>query len=224
MININGSHDPRLQISTPVAQAQQMHQYQSVYQAQGMVLPRAMSSASGMIAPQVNDSTMSSRGTSYYRPQGVGFNDAISPMHSSSGLLASGAPMGTNVGSSPESADYSQSSGMPTANVAISSSPLQQYQHQQHQNQQQQYQQRESMFSSSSYGVPSMYIPQHVSMLAYQAGGAPTDEQRILSLQDLNTVTKKSVRAQLTIDYGVDLTARKEFIGNAIELILAGKL
>ncbi|KAJ2002856.1 hypothetical protein H4R26_003391 [Coemansia thaxteri] len=99
---------------------------------------------------------------------------------------------------------------------------------------QQSQQQRESVFSSSSYGVPSMYVPQALlggGMPGLMMSGAmPTDEQlvesirRILRSHDLNTVTKKSVRAQLAGEYGMDLSARKEFIGDAIQLILAGQL
>ncbi|KAJ2643675.1 hypothetical protein GGH99_008513 [Coemansia sp. RSA 1285] len=84
--------------------------------------------------------------------------------------------------------------------------------------------QRESMYRSSSPipvgGVPGMMM----------TGAMPTDEQlvvsikRILGSQNLNAVTKKSVRNQLALEYGMDLTSRKEFIGDAIELILAGQL
>ncbi|KAJ2319723.1 hypothetical protein IWW51_004796 [Coemansia sp. RSA 2702] len=104
---------------------------------------------------------------------------------------------------------------------------------------QQQQPTRESIYSAESYGVPSMYGQPAAGNSALQGGGTPgmmmtgampTDEQliesikRILSSQNLNSVTKKSVRAQLAAEYGVDLTARKEFIGDAIELILAGQL
>ncbi|KAJ1880663.1 hypothetical protein LPJ57_002113, partial [Coemansia sp. RSA 486] len=249
MISGTGSVDPRLQLSTPVAQAQQIQHYSQ--QAQGMTVPRAMSVASGMMHPQAGDGTMATRVASYYQQSpGVGYQDTVSPAHSASALLAAGAPMGMHAGMSPTSADYFQSPALGSSNTMSRSGPgtpsagafgqVSQFNTigatgapQQHQ------QQRESMFSSSSYGVPSMYVPSTAPNPALQGGGMPgmmmtgampTDEQlvssikRILGSQDLNTVTKKSVRAQLTTEYGVDLTARKEFIGDAIELILAGQL
>ncbi|KAJ2723206.1 hypothetical protein GGI07_002775 [Coemansia sp. Benny D115] len=234
--------DPRLQISTPVAQAQQLQQYQN---ATGNTMPRAMSVASGMVVPQTMDGTMNSRVPSYYQPQpNAGYMDMSSPAHSASGLLTAGAPMGMSAGMSPSGTDYFHSPGMSAgnsmgrANAAFGqASPFGTMQGMP--NQQQQQQQRESMFSSSSYGVPSMYVPPSAPNPALQGGGPPgmmmtgqmpTDEQlvesikRILGSHDLNTVTKKSVRSQLATEYGVDLTARKEFIGDAIELVLSGQL
>ncbi|KAJ1912651.1 hypothetical protein H4219_005522 [Mycoemilia scoparia] len=63
-----------------------------------------------------------------------------------------------------------------------------------------------------------------------QSGILPNDEQltesirQILMSSDLQSITKKKVREQLTLQYGVDLTARKEFISDAIELILNNQL
>ncbi|KAJ1641826.1 hypothetical protein LPJ64_006256 [Coemansia asiatica] len=253
MISGSGSIDPRLQLSTPVAQAQQIQHYS--HQSQGMTAPRAMSAASGVMPSQTVDGTMASRVASYYQQSpGGGYQDTISPTHSASALLAAGAPMGMHAGMSPGSADYFQSPAQGTSSNTMSRSgpgtpsagglfgQVSQFNTisgSASQQQQQQLQQRESMFSSSSYGVPSMYVPPSAPNPALQGGGAPgmmmtgampTDDQlvnsikRILGSQDLNTVTKKSVRAQLTKEYGVDLIARKEFIGDAIELILAGQL
>ncbi|KAJ2373926.1 hypothetical protein IW150_003371 [Coemansia sp. RSA 2607] len=253
MISAAGSGDPRLQLSTPVAQAQQIQHYQGAQQqGQGAAtLPRAMSAASGVIPSQMADNTMASRVPSYYQqsPGITGYQDTFSPAHSASGLLAGGAPMGMQAGMSPGGTDYFQSPGMASSNSAGRSGPgtpaagaysqTPQYNTMASNPAHQQQQQRESMFSSSSYGVPSMYVPPSAPNPALQGGGAPgmmmmgalpTDDQlvssikRILGSQDLNTVTKKSVRSQLATEYGVDLTARKEFIGDAIELILAGQL
>ncbi|KAJ1917129.1 hypothetical protein H4219_003390 [Mycoemilia scoparia] len=98
------------------------------------------------------------------------------------------------------------------------------------------------------YSMPpstsSMYIPPTVSTpIPYnsnlqgggtpgmmQSGLLPNDEELteairvILNNSDLQTITKKKVREQLSAQYGVDLTHRKEFIGDAIELILNGQL
>ena len=63
-----------------------------------------------------------------------------------------------------------------------------------------------------------------------QMGLLPNDEQlteairQILANSDLQSITKKRVREQLSHQFGVDLTSRKEFIGDAIELILNGQL
>ncbi|KAJ2729933.1 hypothetical protein IW152_005445, partial [Coemansia sp. BCRC 34962] len=216
--------DPRLQLSTPVAQAQQQHQYQS--------LSRPASAAATPSGMMVDGTMMGNRAASYYQQN--------SPGQSATGLATSGGAMGA-----PGSIDYFQAhttgrSGAPSP--AYSSAA-----------QQQQFstwipsssgapaqQQRESLFSSSSYGVPSMYVPQaSPGNAALQGGGMPgmmmtgampSDEQlvvsirRILQSQDLNSVTKKSIRTQLATEYGMDLSSRKEFIGDAIQLILAGQL
>jgi len=60
--------------------------------------------------------------------------------------------------------------------------------------------------------------------------GEPSDEaliheiRNILRGADLMTVTKKQVREQLSVLFGVDMTLRKEFINECINLILQGKL
>ncbi|KAI9597737.1 chitin synthase-domain-containing protein [Syncephalis fuscata] len=62
------------------------------------------------------------------------------------------------------------------------------------------------------------------------AYGQPSDEKlmgsirHILATSDLMTITKKQVRDQLSAMYGVDLTPRKDFINNAIEMVLQGRL
>ena len=58
----------------------------------------------------------------------------------------------------------------------------------------------------------------------------PTNEQivaqvkTILSTADLMTVTKKQVRDELSMFFGVDMTSRKEFINKVIEDVLQGKM
>ncbi|ORX90887.1 hypothetical protein K493DRAFT_409623 [Basidiobolus meristosporus CBS 931.73] len=58
----------------------------------------------------------------------------------------------------------------------------------------------------------------------------PTDDEiiaeirRILSTADLMTVTKKQVREELSHAFGVDMNSHREFINNAIELVLQGQL
>ncbi|KAF0444401.1 glycosyltransferase family 2 protein [Gigaspora margarita] len=58
----------------------------------------------------------------------------------------------------------------------------------------------------------------------------PTDEEilmeirNILQSANLMNITKKQVREQLSIAFGMDMSYRKEFINNSIELILQGKL
>ncbi|KAJ2056958.1 hypothetical protein GGI17_005902, partial [Coemansia sp. S146] len=224
--------DPRLQLSTPVAQAQQQQQYQS--------LSRPASAAAAPSAMMMDGTMMGNRAVSYYQQQQQQHSPGAGGFHD---------------GMSPGSIDYFQTPGMQTAHTTGRSgapSPAYNSAAQQQQfgtwmpgsgsapPQQQQQQQRESLFSSSSYGVPSMYVPQvSPGSAALQGGGMPgmmmtgampSDEQlvvsirRILRSQDLNSVTKKSVRTQLAAEYGMDLSSRKEFIGDAIQLILAGQL
>ena len=56
----------------------------------------------------------------------------------------------------------------------------------------------------------------------------PTDEQiegqvrAILATADLTAVTKKQVRAELSLVFGVDMTSRKPFINQVIEQVLSG--
>ncbi|KAI9597706.1 chitin synthase-domain-containing protein [Syncephalis fuscata] len=60
--------------------------------------------------------------------------------------------------------------------------------------------------------------------------GQPSDDQllaeirQILSTSDLMTITKKQVREQLSQMHGIDLTPRKEFINNTIDMVLQGRL
>ncbi|KAJ2351645.1 hypothetical protein H4S02_013588, partial [Coemansia sp. RSA 2611] len=233
--------DPRLQLSTPVAQAQQQQQYQSLSRPAS-----AAATPSGMV---MDGTMMGNRAASYYQqhsPGAGGFHSGISPGNSTTGLGTPGGTIGV-----PGSIDYFQAPGMQQAHTTgRSGAPSPAYNSAA---QQQQFgtwmpssgnapaqQQRESLFSSSSYGVPSMYVPQvSPGNAALQGGGMPgmmmtgampSDEQlvvsirRILQSQDLNSVTKKSVRTQLATEYGMDLSSRKEFIGDAIQLILAGQL
>ncbi|ORY02427.1 hypothetical protein K493DRAFT_312084 [Basidiobolus meristosporus CBS 931.73] len=58
----------------------------------------------------------------------------------------------------------------------------------------------------------------------------PSDEEilqevrTILSTADLMSITKKQVRDELTHFFGVDMTIRKEYINNCIDMILQGQL
>ncbi|KAJ2816186.1 hypothetical protein IWW50_006583 [Coemansia erecta] len=178
---------------------------------------------------------MASRSASYYQysPNPTSFYDnAASPAMHNFGLFGAG---GSGSPHSPGQTDYFSSPVLAQTNTHGRTTPGANA----HGSYQQQQQQRESTFSTGSYGVPSTYGQPVLDISALQGGGTPgmmmtgampTDEQliesikRILSSQNLNTVTKKSVRAQLATEYGIDLSARKEFIGDAIELILAGQL
>ncbi|KAJ2648616.1 hypothetical protein IWW40_003802 [Coemansia sp. RSA 1250] len=234
IISGSGSNDPRLNLSTPVAQAQQ--HFPSG--ASNMGDTRPMSTVGGVSLPM--DATMGSRSASYYQysPNPASYYDnAASSLHNNFGMFGtmnSGSPQ---IQHSPGQTDYFTSPVLNPSNAPGSTPPgvnmFGTYP------QQQQQQQRESMFSTGSYGPHSMYGQAATGNTALQGGGVPgmmmtgampTDEQliesikRILSSNDLNSVTKKSVRAQLAAEYSVDLSARKEFIGDAIELILAGQL
>jgi chitin synthase len=58
----------------------------------------------------------------------------------------------------------------------------------------------------------------------------PTDDEilqeirRILSNANLMSITKKQVRDELSEHFGIDMSSKKEYITNCIELILQGKL
>ncbi|RHZ75834.1 hypothetical protein Glove_209g12 [Diversispora epigaea] len=58
----------------------------------------------------------------------------------------------------------------------------------------------------------------------------PTDEEILIEIRiilnnaNLMNITKKQVREQLTLAFGMDMSSRKDFINNSIELILQGKL
>ncbi|CAG8492693.1 1103_t:CDS:2 [Cetraspora pellucida] len=60
--------------------------------------------------------------------------------------------------------------------------------------------------------------------------GFPSDDEilqeirNILSVANLMTVTKKQVRDDLSSFFGMDMSSKKEYINNCIELILQGKL
>ncbi|KAJ2616988.1 hypothetical protein EV177_000789 [Coemansia sp. RSA 1804] len=243
VISATGSNDPRLNLSTPIAQAQQMQQYQgtSSQPAYAGGIQRPTSTLSVGVAggagammqqphQQYMDNTVGSRYNSYYSQSPTAGNSNMMYDMFAPGQMGTG---GSGGGGGGEMNDYFQapaipSPGMPPVsatppyggmNNRLStggmmlppgpSSPMHQ---------------RESMYRSSSPipvgGVPGMMM----------TGAMPTDEQlvvsikRILGSQNLNAVTKKSVRNQLALEYGMDLTSRKEFIGDAIELILAGQL
>ncbi|CAG8817062.1 8282_t:CDS:1, partial [Dentiscutata erythropus] len=60
--------------------------------------------------------------------------------------------------------------------------------------------------------------------------GFPSDEEilqeirNLLSAANLMTITKKQVRDELSQFFGMDMSSKKEYINNCIELILQGKL
>ncbi|KAJ2089739.1 hypothetical protein IW138_003195 [Coemansia sp. RSA 986] len=233
VISGSGSADPRLNLSTPVAQAQQMQQYQNSPSPNAGGIQRPMSTLSvgvagsggggAMMQPhQFADNTVGSRINSYYSQSPTAGNNAAFDMFTP-GQMAAGAG-GTN--------DYFHNPAVPSPamqvpspygmNNRMSTGP-QQFGAVGMMQPSSPMQQRESMYSSSPIpvgGIPGMMM----------SGAMPTDEQlvesikRILGSQNLNTVTKKTVRNQLASEYGMDLTSRKEFIGDAIELILAGQL
>ncbi|KAJ2261386.1 hypothetical protein GGI01_002325 [Coemansia sp. RSA 376] len=84
--------------------------------------------------------------------------------------------------------------------------------------------------------IPSMYSttgPQHDFIASGQSSPAavasmPTDNEivdaisRILFNADLTTMTKKVIRHQLTSQFGVDLTPKKDFISRIIDEMLIG--
>ncbi|KAJ2617124.1 hypothetical protein H4S08_000448 [Coemansia sp. RSA 1365] len=220
VISGSGSVDPRLNLSTPIAQAHQQQQYRSAYE-HGTGDTRPGSAATGTYG-RPPDFSIANRASNYFQqsPNSTGsyYDRSMSPGRISTGMFA---PVPSN---SPHAMHT-------TGPVDYFGSPIPL--------QQQIPAQRESVLSSVSYGAPGAYAQQPASGNALQGGGTPgmmmtggmpTDDQlvasirRILNSNDLNSVTKKSVRAQLATEYGVDLSARKEFIGDAIELVLAGQL
>ncbi|CAG8463565.1 8890_t:CDS:2 [Paraglomus occultum] len=88
----------------------------------------------------------------------------------------------------------------------------------------------------------SMIVPRNQDMEFYGAqvnrlsaysaalSDGPSDEEvlaeirNILATANLMSITKKQVREQLTATFNTDMSSRKEFINNSIELILQGKL
>ncbi|KAJ1885529.1 hypothetical protein LPJ81_006887 [Coemansia sp. IMI 209127] len=232
VISGSGSADPRLNLSTPVAQAQQMRQYQNSPSPNAGSIQRPMSmlsvgTASGgaMMQPhQFVDNTMGPRVNSYYGQSPNARSSTAYDMFTPGqmGTVSSGAndyfqhPGAPSPAMQAATSPYGMNGRMPTGPQQFgtggmlppSSSPMHQ---------------RESMYSSAPIpvgGMPGMMM----------SGAMPSDEQliesikRILGSQNLNAVTKKSVRNQLASEYGMDLTSRKEFIGDAIELVLAGQL
>ncbi|KAJ2785110.1 hypothetical protein H4R18_000698 [Coemansia javaensis] len=204
-----GSVDPRLNLSTPVAQAQQYQQYQT---ASGFAGARPMSTVAGPIAQPI-DNTMPPRAVSYYQytAESTGYFDNPVPLAQHAPAAAS--PHGAySPGSNYLGSPVMQAPALPGAMAggaqagAMYPPPQQQTYPQQ------------------------AYPQQRGSIIGTGAPPAPTDDQLVESIRailgsnDLNNVTKKSVRAQLAAEYNIDLSARKEFIGEAIEMILAGQL
>ncbi|KAJ1718373.1 hypothetical protein LPJ61_006665 [Coemansia biformis] len=208
-----GGADPRLLLSTPVAQAHQIQQYQTAH-GQGMGGVRPMSTVAGP-ASVVGDSATAPRAASYYQytTGSAGYFDGTASLTPHNvGQFAFGTAGSPRATLSPGSSSYfgspvAQTAALPGAIVSGIQDPgmfmaLQQ-------------QQRESM---------------HAAGILPATLGVPTDERLVESIRvilgsnDLNNVTKKSVRVQLATEYNVDLSARKEFIGDAIEMILAGQL
>ncbi|RUP30296.1 chitin synthase, partial [Jimgerdemannia flammicorona] len=81
--------------------------------------------------------------------------------------------------------------------------------------------------SNYSMGMPGMPM---TSMGGGHIDGLPSDDEilteirNILVTANLMSITKKQVREQLSMFFGVDLTPKKEFINQSIEYILQGKL
>ncbi|KAK9761176.1 hypothetical protein K7432_014102 [Basidiobolus ranarum] len=89
-------------------------------------------------------------------------------------------------------------------------------------------------YSSRSSNTPSI-SPNvgHPSMrtTSSQPGGImPSDQiimeevRRILSTANLMSITKKQVRDELSHNFGLDMTNRKEYINNCIDMVLQGNL
>ncbi|RIA92287.1 Glycosyltransferase Family 2 protein [Glomus cerebriforme] len=74
------------------------------------------------------------------------------------------------------------------------------------------------------------YLPPPSRPISSYTIDGPTDEEllaeirQILQTANLMSITKKQVREQLTSVFNMDMTSRKEFINNSIELVLQGKL
>ncbi|CAI2172505.1 17453_t:CDS:2 [Funneliformis geosporum] len=78
-------------------------------------------------------------------------------------------------------------------------------------------------------GPPLEYLPPPSRpMSSYTNDGGPTDEELLIEIKqilknaNLMSITKK--QEQLTTLFNMDMSSRKEFINNSIELILQGKL
>ncbi|OMH86291.1 Chitin synthase 6 [Zancudomyces culisetae] len=48
--------------------------------------------------------------------------------------------------------------------------------------------------------------------------------KKILMVSDLNFVSKKSIRERLSMEFGIDMTPKKDFISDVVDLILSGQL
>ncbi|ORX90890.1 hypothetical protein K493DRAFT_265193 [Basidiobolus meristosporus CBS 931.73] len=91
---------------------------------------------------------------------------------------------------------------------------------------------RHSAALQSHYDYPGQQMPMAMPspQPSSDAGYYPTDQEilseirHILSTADLMTVTKKQVREQLALVFGVDMNPRRDFINNSIELVLQGQL
>ncbi|KAI9218360.1 chitin synthase-domain-containing protein [Blastocladiella britannica] len=76
--------------------------------------------------------------------------------------------------------------------------------------------------TGTEFDPVALYLPGSSPSAAALLGGMPSDSElysevlRIVASADLMTMTKKSVRDELSALFGVDLTARKEFINQAI--------
>ncbi|KAI9363452.1 chitin synthase-domain-containing protein [Zopfochytrium polystomum] len=92
-----------------------------------------------------------------------------------------------------------------------------------------------NMNSSTSKAPRQSWVSQSPSMSATstRTGGQlqqPSDEEllmqirQILATADLMTVTRKSVREELTRVFGVDLSGRKEYIHNCIDRVLKSEI
>ncbi|KAJ3379807.1 hypothetical protein HDU84_006366 [Entophlyctis sp. JEL0112] len=82
----------------------------------------------------------------------------------------------------------------------------------------------------SVLGVPQPGVNMALSLSQSSIGVQPSDEQllyqirQILATADLMSVTRKSVREELTRVFGVDLSARKDYIHACIDGVLKGEL
>ncbi|KAI9327398.1 chitin synthase-domain-containing protein [Obelidium mucronatum] len=96
-----------------------------------------------------------------------------------------------------------------------------------------------SVYGGSNYGQQQQLHQQPAVLAGYAPSivsvsntnrSQPSDEQilfqirQILSTADLMTVTRKSVREELTRVFGVDLSSRKEYIHACIDGVLKGEL
>jgi len=72
--------------------------------------------------------------------------------------------------------------------------------------------------------------PASMPMMPLSGGGLPSDDEilteirNILGSSNLMSITKKQVREQLSLFFGIDLTLKKDFINQSIEFILQGRL